>query len=64
MGFSNQCQCICLALMILTLGALASQVAAPTLQDVVIREMHEQWMARYGRIYENIQEKDKRLKIF
>ncbi|XP_041003173.1 senescence-specific cysteine protease SAG39-like [Juglans microcarpa x Juglans regia] len=63
MGFSNQSQCICFAL-ILTLGALASQVAARTLQDVTMREMHEQWMARYGRLYENNQEKEKRLKIF
>ncbi|KAG2717920.1 hypothetical protein I3843_03G193900 [Carya illinoinensis] len=49
--------------LILTLGALASQVAAHTLQDVAMHEMHEQWMARYGRLYENSQEKEKCLKI-
>ncbi|KAG7988577.1 hypothetical protein I3843_03G194000 [Carya illinoinensis] len=63
MGFFNKCQCICFAL-ILTLGALASQVATCTLQDVAMCEMHEQWMARYGWLYENNQEKEKRFKIF
>ncbi|XP_035551470.1 senescence-specific cysteine protease SAG39-like [Juglans regia] len=63
MGFTNHCQCISLAL-ILILGALASQAAACTLQDVAMDEKYEQWMAHYGRVYENNYEKEKRFKIF
>ncbi|XP_018832173.2 senescence-specific cysteine protease SAG39-like [Juglans regia] len=63
MGLTNHWQIICLAL-ILTLGALASQAAARTLQDIAMHEKHEQWMARYGRIYEDTYEKEKRFKIF
>jgi KDEL-tailed cysteine endopeptidase len=29
-----------------------------------MRERHEEWMARYGRVYRNINESQKRYKIF
>ncbi|KAK4577768.1 hypothetical protein RGQ29_028046 [Quercus rubra] len=62
MGFTNQSQWICIAL-ILSLGALASQATARTLQDESMRERHEQWMAHYGRVYEDNYEKENRFKI-
>ncbi|XP_041005584.1 senescence-specific cysteine protease SAG39-like [Juglans microcarpa x Juglans regia] len=63
MGFTNHCQYACLAL-VLTLGALASQAAARTLQDVAMHEKYEQWMTLYRRVYEDTYEKEKRFKIF
>lgn len=63
MGFTNQSQWICFAL-ILSLGALASQATACTLQDESMRERHEQWMAHYGRVYEDNYEKENRFKIY
>ncbi|KAM4093524.1 hypothetical protein ACB094_06G123900 [Castanea mollissima] len=63
MGFTNQSQWICFAL-ILSLGALASQPTARTLQDESMRERHGQWMAHYGRVYEDNYEKENRFKIF
>ena len=62
MGFTNQSQWICFALF-LSLGALASQATARTLQDESMRERHEQWMAHYGRVYEDNYEKENRFKI-
>ncbi|KAK7859566.1 senescence-specific cysteine protease sag12 [Quercus suber] len=63
MGFTNQSQWIFFAL-ILGLGALAFQATARTLQDESMRERHEQWMAHYGRVYEENYEKENRFKIF
>ncbi|XVF40357.1 hypothetical protein PTKIN_Ptkin01aG0107000 [Pterospermum kingtungense] len=48
----------------LIFGTLASQAMSRTLQEAVIANKHEQWMARYGRVYENQSEKDRRFKIF
>lgn len=62
-GINQPLACICLAL-ILTLGAFVSQAAARTLQDVALHDKYEQWMARYGRVYEDTDEKEKRFKIF
>ncbi|GLT54667.1 hypothetical protein SLA2020_278490 [Shorea laevis] len=62
MAFANFC-----LVLIVTLGALAaSQFAARTLQvqDASMRERHEEWMARYGRVYNDINENQKRYKIF
>ncbi|GLT54672.1 hypothetical protein SLA2020_278530 [Shorea laevis] len=60
MAFANFC-----LFLIVTLGALAtSQAAARTLQDASMRERHEEWMARYGRVYNNFNEHQKRFKIF
>ena len=45
-------------------GTLASQAMSRTLQEAAIANKHEQWMASYGRVYENQSEKDRRFKIF
>ncbi|GLT54670.1 hypothetical protein SLA2020_278510 [Shorea laevis] len=53
--------------LIVTLGAFAaSQAAGHTLQvqDASMRQRHEEWMARYGRMYNDINEHQKRFKIF
>ncbi|KAB8441750.1 hypothetical protein FH972_025138 [Carpinus fangiana] len=60
MGFAN----FWLALILTILVALASQAVARTLQDASMRERHEEWMARYGRVYKDINESQKRYKIF
>ncbi|XP_020236366.1 senescence-specific cysteine protease SAG39 [Cajanus cajan] len=48
------------------LAFLAFQVTSRTLQlqDASMHERHEQWMARYGKVYKNSQEKEKRFRIF
>lgn len=56
-------KCIFLS-MLLILGALASQAASRSLSEAPIQENHEQWMARYGRVYKDNGEKNMRLKIF
>ncbi|XVF27513.1 hypothetical protein REPUB_Repub14bG0114100 [Reevesia pubescens] len=45
-------------------GTLASNAMSRTLPEAAISNKHEQWMARFGRVYENQLEKDKRFKIF
>ncbi|KAA8526302.1 hypothetical protein F0562_008495 [Nyssa sinensis] len=60
---TNKYQCICLALLFI-LGTLASQAASRSLQEASMNERHEQWMASYGRVYKDTDEKEKRLKIF
>ncbi|XVF25663.1 hypothetical protein REPUB_Repub13aG0232900 [Reevesia pubescens] len=45
-------------------GTLASQAMSRTFQEAAITNKHKQWMSRYGRVYENQSEKDKRFKIF
>ena len=56
-------QCICVALMFM-LGALASQATSRSLQDASLYEKHKQWMARYGRVYKDASEEEKRFNIF
>ncbi|PRQ50043.1 putative fruit bromelain [Rosa chinensis] len=63
MEFINQCKCICLAL-ILMLGAWSSEATSRSLQDAMMYGRYEQWMARYGRVYTDIAEKEKRFQIF
>ena len=46
------------------LGFLAFQVTCRTLQDATMYERHEQWMARYGKVYKDPQEREKRFRIF
>ncbi|KAI9093170.1 hypothetical protein K1719_027184 [Acacia pycnantha] len=53
-----------LTLAFLFLGMLAFQATSRTLQDASMQERHEEWMARYGKVYEDPQEKEKRLNIF
>ncbi|KAK2665888.1 hypothetical protein Ddye_004462 [Dipteronia dyeriana] len=63
MGIANQFQCVCVAL-IFILGAWAPQSMARNLQDESMYERHEQWMARYGRVYSDNNEKEKRFQIY
>ncbi|XP_057506603.1 senescence-specific cysteine protease SAG39-like [Actinidia eriantha] len=56
-------QCICLALLFI-LGALASQATSRSLQDASLYERHKQWTARYGRVYKDTAEEEKRFNIF
>ena len=53
---------ICVTLLII--GVWASQTLSRTLHEVSITERHEEWMARYGRTYKDIVEKERRFKIF
>ncbi|XWS44491.1 hypothetical protein CRYUN_Cryun15aG0050000 [Craigia yunnanensis] len=56
-------QCICLAL-IFTVGALVCEATSRSLQDASMYERHEQWMVRYGRVYKDNNEREKRFNIF
>ncbi|KAL6225372.1 hypothetical protein ACLB2K_004222 [Fragaria x ananassa] len=46
------------------LGAWSSEATSRTLQDVTIYGRYEQWMARHGRVFSSIDEKESRFKIF
>ncbi|GLT30214.1 hypothetical protein SLA2020_050290 [Shorea laevis] len=35
-----------------------------TIEEVSLRERHEQWMAKYGKVYKDAEEKEKRFEIF
>ncbi|KAI6673070.1 hypothetical protein NL676_000976 [Syzygium grande] len=64
MASSRNRYCV-LVTMIFLLGAWACQAVGRTLQqDDPVYEMHEQWMARYGRVYKNIEERQSRFEIF
>ncbi|XP_057457514.1 senescence-specific cysteine protease SAG39-like [Lotus japonicus] len=63
MATKNQFYQISFAL-VLCLGLWAFQVSSRTLQDASMHERHEQWMARYGKVYKDLQEKEKRFNIF
>lgn len=56
-------QYVCLALMF-ALGAWVPQAMCRNLQDASITERHEQWMSRYGKVYADQNEKQKRFQIF
>ncbi|KAL3715085.1 hypothetical protein ACJRO7_006905 [Eucalyptus globulus] len=59
----NRC-CILVTLIFLS-GASACQAAGRALQqDDSMYEMHEQWMARYGRVYTDMDERQSRFQIF
>ncbi|KAI4322763.1 hypothetical protein L6164_022428 [Bauhinia variegata] len=45
-------------------GFLALQVTCRTLEDASMHERHRQWMAHYGKVYKDSQEKDKRFNVF
>ncbi|KAK9938885.1 hypothetical protein M0R45_015599 [Rubus argutus] len=47
-----------------TLGTLASQATSRSLYEASIAEKHEQWMEKYGRIYADSEEKERRFAIF
>ena len=57
-------QQMCLALFLIILTAWAAQATSRNLLETSMYERHEQWMARYGRVYKDGDEKDKRFEIF
>uniref|UniRef100_A0A803NBA4 Uncharacterized protein n=1 Tax=Chenopodium quinoa TaxID=63459 RepID=A0A803NBA4_CHEQI len=66
MAFANQhFQLLCLAL-VLILGLCATKALARPLDHhkaLSLRERHELWMARHGRVYTDEIEKEKRFKL-
>ncbi|CAK9176580.1 unnamed protein product [Ilex paraguariensis] len=56
-------QCTCFALVFI-MGALVSQATSSSLQETSMYESHEQWMAKFGRVYKDSDERDNRFKIF
>ncbi|KAJ0082375.1 hypothetical protein Patl1_10558 [Pistacia atlantica] len=50
--------------MLMIFGTWASQVKSRTLHEASIAEKYEQWMAQYGRTYEDNAEKERRFMIF
>lgn len=51
----------------LALALFASRVRSrklQALQELSVAERHEQWMAKYGKVYEDASEKEMRLQIF
>ncbi|KAL6228155.1 hypothetical protein ACLB2K_002109 [Fragaria x ananassa] len=62
--FTNLGKCLCLALMLMMFGAWSSEATSRTLQDASMYGRYEQWMAHYGRVYNDINEKEKRFQIF
>ncbi|GMI77663.1 senescence-associated gene 12 [Hibiscus trionum] len=53
----------CLVLLFV-LGILASQASARSVPEASMSDKFEQWMASYGRAYQDSSEKDKRFRIF
>ncbi|KAI9120078.1 hypothetical protein K1719_009047 [Acacia pycnantha] len=53
-----------LPLALVLLAMLASQASSRILQEASMQERHEQWMIQHGRVYKDIQEKEKRFNIF
>ncbi|PPS07099.1 hypothetical protein GOBAR_AA13558 [Gossypium barbadense] len=53
----------CLALLFV-LGIWAFQVSSRSIPEVSMSDKFEQWMASYGRVYQDAFEKDKRFQIF
>lgn len=49
---------------LILLGAWASQATSRTLPKMSTADKHEQWMARYGRVYKDEAEKEIRFMIF
>ncbi|XP_021804208.1 senescence-specific cysteine protease SAG39-like [Prunus avium] len=54
---------ICFGL-ILLMGAWSCEATSRSLQDASMRGRYEQWLARYGRVYNDINESEKRFNIF
>ncbi|KAI8001516.1 Senescence-specific cysteine protease SAG12 [Camellia lanceoleosa] len=63
MASTNHFQCIFLAFLFV-LGVLSSQASSRLLNEQTMLEMHEQWMARHGRIYKDVEEKNTRFQVF
>ncbi|XVE86299.1 hypothetical protein DITRI_Ditri18aG0024400 [Diplodiscus trichospermus] len=65
MAFKNQMhQFTDLALIIFIVGAkLVCEATSRTLQDASMYERHQQWMAKYGRVYQDNNEREKHFNI-
>ena len=63
MAFKIQYQSL-LPLALVLLGMMAFQASSRTLQESSMKERHEQWMLQYGKVYKDIQEKEKHFNIF
>lgn len=66
MAFTSKYQCIVMAFLF-NFGALVSLAAARSLNEASMTSMtetHDQWMTRYGRVYKNDEEKNRRATIF
>ncbi|KAI4332465.1 hypothetical protein L6164_017371 [Bauhinia variegata] len=50
--------------LVLIFGFLAFEATARTLEDVSMHKWNEQWMARYGKVYKDSREKEKRFNVF
>ncbi|XP_034208923.1 senescence-specific cysteine protease SAG39-like [Prunus dulcis] len=50
--------------LILMLGAWSCEATSRSLQDESMYGRYEQWMTRYGRVYNDVNEKENRFKIF
>ncbi|XP_008225219.1 PREDICTED: ervatamin-C-like [Prunus mume] len=48
----------------IVLGTLASQATSRTLSEASFAAKHDQWMTKYGRVYADNAEKERRLSIF
>ncbi|KAI3751127.1 hypothetical protein L2E82_22173 [Cichorium intybus] len=63
MSSTNRTSLTCLVLIFFS-ATLLSQTASRLLPQTSTYESHEQWMARYGRVYKDADEKERRSKIF
>ncbi|PWA58689.1 peptidase C1A [Artemisia annua] len=63
MSSTNHTSLVCLVLLFFS-ATLLSNTACRLLLETSIYESHEQWMARYGRVYKDIYEKEQRSKIY
>ncbi|GKV24951.1 hypothetical protein SLEP1_g34486 [Rubroshorea leprosula] len=48
----------------LFLALFTALVMSRTIKEVSLRERHEQWMAKYGKVYKDAEEKERRFEIF
>jgi len=63
MAFTSQSKQNMFAIFLLLVLGI-SQVMSRKLHETSLRERHEQWMTRYGKVYEDAAEKEKRFQIF
>ncbi|KAI9070804.1 hypothetical protein K1719_038904 [Acacia pycnantha] len=62
MASNGQNHCVITLLLILTIWS--SGAVSRKLQESSFLERHEQWMAKYGKVYKDVAEKQKRFEIF
>lgn len=63
MSSTNRTSLACLVLLFFS-ATLLSYTASRLLPETSGHESHEQWMARYGRVYKDADEKEQRSRIF